>query len=252
MLTQAIWWSSIVLETLLLIRGLQTRLVLRYPFFFGYVSFVLFFEDILSIFVQRWNQHLYTYMFWATEFIGVVIGCGVVFEIYRSGLARYPGTARMARNVLAFVFALAAARALITAANDPQWWLQANTLEIARVLRTVQALAILALVAVLLFYSIPFGRNLRGILLGYGTYVSVLAVCLAFAHPTGRDFVFYALSASFSIALFTWLTHLWSYSENPALELSGNQLEIDYQRAAAATRRRLQAVRGQLARAVRS
>jgi len=238
------------LEALLLIRGLQTRLAFRYPLFYSYVSFVLFFEDIASLLVQRWYPHLYAYTFWTTEFIGVVVGCAVVFEVYRISLARYPGTARMARNALVLVFLLAATKGLIAAAHDSRWWLEANTLEIERVLRTMQAFAVAALIAVFLIYSIPFGRNLRGILLGYGLHVSSAAICLAFAPGGGKGFWYYALSGSFPIVVLAWLGHLWSYKESVSTEPVG-QLEIDYQRAAAATRRRLFAARGQLAKVVR-
>jgi hypothetical protein len=251
MLSHVIWWSSMALEALLLIRGLQTRLAFRYPLFYMYVCFVLFFEDIPSLLVDRWYSHLYTYTFWITEFIGVVVGCAVVFEVYRISLARYPGTARMARNALVLVFLLAAAKGLVAAAHDSRWWLEAHTLEIERVLRTMQAFAIAALAVVFLIYSIPFGRNLRGILLGYGLHVSSAAFCLAFASGAVKGFWYYALPGSFALVLLVWLGHLWSYKESLSTETSIGQLEIDYQRAAAATRRRLIAARGQLAKAVR-
>ena len=251
MLSHVIWWSSMALEALLLIRGLQTRLALRYPLFFAYISFVFLFEDVLSFLIERWNPQLYSYTFWATEFIGVVIGCGVVLEVYRISLARYPGTARMARNALALVFLLAAAKGFVAAAHDPRWWPQANTLEIERVLRTIQAFAIVALVAVFLIYSIPFGRNLRGILVGYGLHVSLAAICLTFAPGTGKGFWFYGLSASFPFILLTWLVHLWSYQETAVAAPEAGELETDYQRVADATRRGLIAARGQLAKAVR-
>jgi hypothetical protein len=252
MLSQLILWSSIALEILLLIRGLQTRLAFRYPFFFGYVSFVLICEDFLSVVTRHGNRQVYAYTYWVTEFVGVLIGCAVVFEIYREGLAQYPGTARMARNFLGLIFLLAIGKGLVAAVDDPGWWLAANILEIERILRTVQALAIGALVAVSLLYSIRFGRNLRGILFGYGLFVSVLAVCLSFVRLGQHDFWYYAQSASYMAALAAWLSHLWSHSPSAAVEGAGSQLEIDYLRAAAATRRRFQAARGQLAKAVRS
>jgi hypothetical protein len=158
----------------------------------------------------------------------------------------------MARNELAFVFILGLVKALTAAAGNPRWWLEASTLEIERTLRTVQAIAIVALVALFLLYSISFGRNLRGILLGYGLFIGLRVICLAFVSSEGRDFWFYAYSASYPAALGIWLAHLWSYSESPAPRATADRLENDYQTVAAATRRRLQAARGQLAKAVRS
>ena len=251
MLGQSIWWGSIALEVLLLVRALRARLVSRYPAFYVYIFFVLTL-DVLCLFTYRRYPQLYNYSYGATEFVCVLVGCGLVFEVYRTGLSPYPGTARMARNVLACVFVLALVKALITAAGDPRWWLEASALEIERTLRTVQAIAIVALVALFLFYSIFFGRNLRGILLGYGLFIGLRVICLAFVTPGRRDFWFYAYSASYPAALGIWLAHLWSYSEGPARGPTAVRLEHDYQTVAAATRRRLQVARGHLAKAVRS
>ena len=197
------------------------------------------------------HQRIYPTIYWIAEFLSVMFGCLVVFEIYRVGLAAYPGTARMARNVLALVFAISLAKGIANAWSDPRWWLQANALEIERILRAVQALAIVALVALFLSYSIPFRTNLRGILLGYGLFVGVRVVCLTFVPAAGQDFWFYAYSASYVAALGIWLAHLWSYSESRVPEPTTARLETDYQTVAAATRRRLVAARGQLAKAVR-
>jgi hypothetical protein len=123
--------------------------------------------------------------------------------------------------------------------------------KIERALRTVQATAILALVALFLFYSIPFGRNLRGILLGYGLFIGERVICLTFIPPQGHHFWFYAYSASYIVALSLWLGHLWLYQPTP--EPKANiKLDDEYQRIAAGTRRRLQETRGYLRKAVRS
>jgi hypothetical protein len=250
MLGQSIWWGSIALESLLLARGFRSGLAGRFPVFFSYVAFVLM-QDLICLSTYS-NQRLYNYSYWTTEFLCVLVGGAVVFEIYKVGLQSAPGTARMARTVLAFIFALALAKAITNAWIDPRWWLQASTLEIERALRAVGALSIFALIALFLFYAIPFGKNLRGILLGYGLFIAVRLITLVFVSEQGKDFWFYAYSASYPVALCIWLGHLWSYNESPAAESLAGRLEADYQRVAAATLRRLQSARGQLARAVRS
>jgi hypothetical protein len=251
MLNQLIWWGSITLEVFLLAQGFRGRLASRYPAFYCYVAFVLL-QDLTRLIADQYGLRVYRYTYWTTEFLCVLIGCVVVFEVYRVGLLSYPGTARMARNVLALVFALALAKAIANAWSDPRWWLESNTLEIERALRTVQAAAIFALVSLFLLYAIPFARNLRGILLGYGLFVAVRVISLQFEPERQRDFWAHAYSASYILALGIWLVHLKVYSENPAPQPCAVQLESDYQRVAAATRRRLQTARRQLAKAVRS
>jgi hypothetical protein len=76
-------------------------------------------------------------------------------------------------------------------------------------------------------------------------------ICLTFVSAAGRDFWFYAYSASYVVALSLWLGHLWSYQPNPEAKAS-MKLESEYQRIAAATQRRLHETRGYLRKAVRS
>ena len=247
MLSQLILWSSIALELVLLVAGLRGRLAYRFPVFYSYIGFVLL-QDFVRFFVYRWNLEIYKSVYWATEFAGLALGSLVVFEICKVSLAAYPGTARMARNALALVFLAAVAKGFATSAG---WQLRSTALEMERALRTVQAAAILALVILFLVYSIPFGRNLRGIMLGYGLFIGERVICLAFVSQQNHNFWFYAYSASYIAALGLWLGHLWSYQPSPQPNVCV-QLENDYQRIAAATQKRLHETQGYLRKAVGS
>ncbi len=249
MLGQLIWWSGNALEVFVLARGVRGRLISRYPVFYTYILFVLL-QSPIRLLPYRWYRPLYAPVYWATEFLGLAMGCWIVFEIYRVALAAYPGTAKMARKILAFLFALAVAKAAVALWNDPRVLLQATPLQVERALRTVQAIAILGLVAVFASYSIPFGRNLRGILLGYGLFVAERVVCLTFVPSQGHHFWFYAYSACYVVALSLWLGHLWSYQAIPQATASV-QLEQEYQTIAEGTLRRLEAMRIYVRKAVR-
>src|ERR1700736_1551828 len=121
-LSQLILWSSIALELALLVAGLRSRLTYRFPFFYGYIAFVLT-QDLVTIFALHWSVPIYKLIYWVTEFSGLVLGSLVVFEICKVSLAAYPGTARMARNALAFVFLAAIARGVANASHLSNWQL---------------------------------------------------------------------------------------------------------------------------------
>ena len=252
MLAQVIWWSGIAIEAVILARALSGRLLKLYPAFYGYLLFV-WAQSLLRFSIYHARPPLYARVFWITEWLGVLAGCAVVFEIYRVGLRAYPGTARLARNLLGFVFLLAVAKAAIETGNNPLWWSTASTLDLELALRVVQALALLALVVLFLFYSIPFGKNLRGILLGYGLFLGESVVWLSFAPRNWANFrAFWSpIHAGFySVVLLVWALHLWSYVPNPEPK-TAVRLEEQYQRMAASTSRKLQEARGYLAKAVR-
>jgi hypothetical protein len=225
-------------------------LIFRYPVFYGYLFFV-FTQSIVRFLVHRWgSEELYSSVYWVTEFLGFILGCWLALEIYRVALADYPGTAKMARQILLFLFAMALAKAAAALWADPGLLLESTPLQVERALRTAQAIAIVALVTVFASYSIPFGRNLRGILLGYGLFIGGRVICLTFLPPQGHHFWFYAYSASYTVTLGLWLGYLWSY-EPSAAPMARVELEQDYQRTAAVTRRRLQEASEYLRKAVR-
>lgn len=251
MLSQSIYWLGLALEGLLLVRALRGNLAFRYPVFYVYISFILL-QDIVRFVAYQWHRQLYPNLYWTTEFVAMLFGCAVVFEIYRLGLSSYPGTARMARHLLAAMFAVALAKGLANSWNDPRWWVQAATTDIEGALRAIQAVAIVGLIALFLSYSIPFGRNLRGILLGYGSFVAWNVASLPLVSSASSGF-HHLLSSVYPVSYFLvlcfWLVHLWSYQPSP--QQTDVRLEQDYQSIAAATRRRLQGARGYLAKAVR-
>ena len=250
MLSNAIWWASIALEIVLLARGLWAGLVKRYPIFYSYIGFVLL-QDFFRYIAQLASKRAYWDTYWTTEFLGIAMGCLVVLEIYRVALKSYPGTAQMARTVLLFFFLMALTKVAANTWTDSDWLINTTALQIELALRTVQGVALLALAALFLFYSIPFGANLRGILLGYCLFVAGRVVILTFIPPQGHHFWFYAYSALYPVVLSLWLVHVWSYEPCP-LAISGRHLEEDYQRIVASTRRRLQEARGNLRKAVGS
>jgi hypothetical protein len=252
MIGQAIWWACIAVETLVLVRALQCKFLSRYPAFYAYLLFV-WMQSLLRFSIYHAQPQLYLKVYWITEWLGVLVGCGVVFEIYRVGLRAYPGTARLARNLLAFVFLVAFVKATAETGNNPLWWSTATTLDLELALRVVQALAIVALVTLFLIYSIPFGKNLRGILNGYALFLGESVIWLGFVSRDWdkfRAFWSHIHPAFYFVVLLVWATHLWSYVPNPEPE-AAVRLEEHYQRVAAATSRSLREARGYLAKAVR-
>ena len=243
---------AIGLELILFARGVQQGLARRYPAFYAYIGFVLASDTL--VYAVRSNQHAYLYFYWFCEFMSLVLGCLILLEFYRVALAAYPGTARMARAVLSLLFIIAMIKTVIKTMNVHQWWFYATPAQVEGLLRVCQLLAILSLTALCLFYSIPFGKNLRGILLGYGLFVSWSVICLALvaAGVAKADSLWsYTFPFSYLLTLVVWTVHLWSYQPNPVPDRA-IPLEQEYQRVAAATQRRFHTARGYLAKAVGS
>jgi hypothetical protein len=240
----ALWFATIALEILLLVRGLRTKLFTKYPIFHTYVLFVLL-QSVLRFSVYHWYPQWYLECYWYTEFISVLVGSGVLFEIYWRGLAPYPGTARLARNVLALVFTFAVGKALAGAMRGHLWWPSQTTAELERNLRGVQAFAILGLVILVLAYSIPLGRNLRGIVLGYGLFIATRLVSLTALAYLGSVFYrlwMYSQQVFYLLVLCIWAVSLWTPSPQPGLA-ANLELTPSYKEAERETRDRLKRIR---------
>jgi hypothetical protein len=251
--TTGIWYTATLFEATLLYRGLKAGLLRKYPLFYSYI-FVVFAAEILRIVTFRLANDSYTVTYWPTQFIALLFGSAVMFEVYRKGLVSYPGTARIARNILFLVFALLLAKSIVLTSAGNVWaWVSETPFELERDLRIVQALAIASLVAIFLIYSIPVGRNLKGILIGYGLFVAsgVIQLTLASKFLSAIQTAWsYAQPLTYILVLGIWISALWSYQ--PAKErIDKAEPPVDYEFLASSTRGQFGKASAELAKAVR-
>lgn len=252
MFTFSIWFVTLGLELLLLLRALGTGFFQKYMFFYIYVTWV-FVLSVARLVVYLNEPGSYSDFYWYTQLPSVFVGCGVIWEIYRQALGQYPGAARMARNVLLFAMLMVLSRVVVHAWSVPAWWRSGMTAEVERNLRTVQAVFLIALVLILAHYAIPLGRNLKGMILGYGFFISTSVVDLTFRIFLGDPFLkwwLYLQPFCYLLVLSVWCWTLWSYHAQPALRTEA-KIEDDYQLLAARTKRRLLHARTYLGRAMR-
>jgi hypothetical protein len=253
MQTMAIWSVGTALEILLLVRAYQGNLFRRFPVFYTYLLFVAV-DDLLRMAVYRWLPSDYFQFYWITQFLSLLVGSGIIFEIYRVALRCFPGAARMSRYLLFVVFAAVFARAIVVRSADFISWLASSSLMLERNLRIVQALAIVSLVALFLWYAIPFGRNLKGILVGYSLFIaaSITQYVLWIHHwnPV-TSFWSHAESVSYLLVLVIWVTMLWSFQPAPE-EQHGARLETDYEFILSSTRNQFRRTLARLGWAVRA
>ena len=252
MLTQVIWLAVAGLEVALLFRGLRTRTLSKYPLFYSYILFV-FLDESVRFFAYHNLPGDYERIYWTTQFLSLLVGCSIIFEIYRAGLRNFPGTARIARNLLLFVFAMVFAKAIVNALDGLPILAKDSSLLLERDLRVVQSCALIALVIAFLFYAIPLSRNLRGIMLGYGIFLGSSIAQLTIMNRLGERILavwFYLQPVSYLIVLTVWAAALWNYGKQPTIDRT-IRLERDYRILRQRTLSRLRRSRAALDKAVR-
>jgi hypothetical protein len=253
MATFIIWWTAIVLESMMVFRALTTGLAKKFSFFFVYLSSVLF-CDVLLYCAYEFRPVLYSTWSRDTEFLNLLLGYGIVLEIFRHVLSQYPGAEKFARVAGTAVFAAILGFALVyPAVSSGSASVRPIKVAIEKDFLTVQAIFFLGILSVIFYYGLPLGRNIKGIIFGYGVWLGASLMTLTLRSYIGSSFNSIWIVAqpfSYLLSLFIWLTALWSYEPNPVASVP-NRLEADYGAAAAATRNMMGAMRSHMGRAAR-
>ena len=252
MLSLGIWILGLALIGVVLARACAQRLIFAYPTFYTYLAFVLL-TSLGLLFIYWTKRSEYTRSYWCVEFTGAALGCAVVWEIYRHALGRFPGAARMARNVLLFTLALTVSKALANSSTGLGWWPAKTLVALERDLRTVQAAVLVGLAIVIASYAIPLGRNLWGMITGYSLLIGTNVVTLSLSEHLGSSFYTtwrYLQPLAYMTALSVWCAALWSYGPVPAAN-ANPRIEQDYQTLVQVTTKGLLHARTYLRRAFR-
>lgn len=232
MLTQVIWWMANLLLIGLILRCVQTRSYRQYPAFFSYLVYVLL-ESLASLFVYNFLQEQYELFYWNTQFLGIIAGYFVIWEIYSRSLHHFPGAQKLARSILMLAFVILLAKYIGSTVLENSGEVE-NLAALERDLRSVQLFLISGIVLLIAYYRIPIGKNMRGVITGYGFYVGAAVASLAiqnyFFEQTG-GWSETLQPVSYMVALGIWLQGLWVHDPVP-MPTRNVQLEQDYLRTA--------------------
>jgi len=246
-----VWLAGVVLESLLVTRALTSGWFKKYPFFFAYLISV-FLQDVFFLAVYLFQFRYYTPLYWWAEFFSVLMGCGVSWEIFRLVLGRYPGAGRMARNVLLFALIMVILKGLAESL-DGEISLPSTAVELERNLRAMQAVSLIILAVLSLYYAIPIGRNVKGIFAGYGLFMGTSVLMLTVRASVGDAFQAYWMFLQplcYTAVLGVWCRSLWRYEPIPPKELQSG-IEEDYRSLVLATRKGLLQTRAFFCRSMR-
>ena len=252
MLLTTIGWASDALVAAILYRAFRARLMGKYPFFFTYIGAVLVAEIALSI---AYYAHTASYRnwYWTMNFATLLLGCGIVLEIFNHVLEPYRGAARFARTfgyiVFGTIFCYAVIYPSLMAPSTPA----GTNIELERDLRTVQAIFLIGLLGVISYYGIKVGKNMKGMMMGYVVFIGTSLIYLALRSYVGTSFYSvwgFVQPLSFVVCLGIWTSAMWSYQPNPAANAT-IRLEADYEVLVANTKEMLGTLRSYFGKAAR-
>lgn len=244
-------WIGNALEAAILWRGFDARSIKKYPYFYCYIASTL--SSFVLPIVYLAHRSSYNLWYWPIQFATLVFGCGIIVEIFRHVLAPYPGAERFAKAVAFAAFGSLFVLAILYVVMHVEPASSAAAVALERNVRALQAIFLFAVLAIIFAYRIPIGRNILGMIVGYGAYVAISLISRAveaYASEWLRTVWLYVQPFSFLAALAVWMVALWSYHPNPVPDPS-IQIEADYAELLSRTRRALHATRSYLGKAVR-
>src|SRR5271170_1537590 len=166
MLLTSIGWAGDALAAAILFRASRARLLGRYPFFYAYIAAVLLAENLLPIAYYA-HSGSYKDWYWTMNFATLLLGCGILLEIFNHVLGSYPGASRFARTSGCIVFGIVFCYAVVYPSLMAPWTPAGTNIELERDLRAVQAIFLFGLLAVISYYGIKVGKNMKGMTMGY-------------------------------------------------------------------------------------
>lgn len=252
MLSLLLWQAGLLLESLILVRAVRSRMVTKFPYFYGYI-FCVFVVSLGLYIGNAVRPDFYENWYWPTQFATLLAGCGVVLDAVQHSFGFYPGAERVARLACLAIFGATifyvGSKAVMQAELTPL----AVTVGLERDLRVIEALLLFTVLSIVFYYGIELGRNLVGLIVGFGTYVGVSLISLAvraFAGPRFNETWGILQSSAYLLSLMVWMVALWSYS--PQVVPSGrSRMESDYEALAGATREILSSLRSYFKRTAR-
>jgi hypothetical protein len=244
--------TGVLLEVLVLYRAFRSGCLRAYPLFNAYLGCVLL-VDISCDIAYRVSPSTYPAVYWTTLFLTLIVGYGVILEVTRKAFDNYPGVERLSRAVVLGIFMVVFAYVGLESLGGSNWSPENSFWELERDLRAVQALVLAGALGLIAYYQIQIGRNLKGIILGYGLYTvgSIVSNELRSYGGTPFHVMWRAVQPyTYLVCLFIWTVALWLYQPNPEPE-AGLELEADYESLAGRTKEMVVAMRSLLERSAR-
>jgi hypothetical protein len=248
-----IWRAGILLEAIILYRGVRTGLLSKYPFFYAYIASVLVADSSLYI-VRLLDPSLYSRWDPIAALLSLVLGYGIILEIFRHVLMPYRGVERLARVggmvIAGVILSFAIFYPIVTSGISRGF----SIVRVERDFWAVQAIFLFGIFTVIVHYGIPTGRNLKGMMFGYALCLAATVMALALQSYIGSSFQAargFIETFSYLASLSIWIAALWSDHPSPVPGHSDCDLQADYESLVLRTQGMMGVMRSHLTKVAR-
>jgi hypothetical protein len=218
-LSLAIFVAVAVFQICVLRLLAQNALWRVYPFFSMYVIWISVSNSALLVAYLRFLPS-YSTWYWQSDSIDVLVRLLVVWEVFRQTFPKGSALNRSLSKGLGIITFCLVVFACITFWGYQNYnGLRSRGLALDRSFGFVQAAMILGTLLMARYYSVKYGRNVRGIALAFGGWVSISAVSSAMVELTNSflPYWYYLRPLSFVAMMVALIWALWVYEPNPPI-----------------------------------
>lgn len=207
------------LEVTILWRSLRLQLWRYYPLFYVCIGFI-FIRTVTLFVLSELRFPDYATVYWFSEVCVLVLFFLIPWEVLRHTFASMPSVRHIAGRVIV-VLLIGWAWTIFYAGGNLAASQRTGSFyyDLERKVAFAQAAFLLIIVLLALYYRIPIGRNIRGMAIGFGLFVSVSIMNYAALELVESFFPLwrYISPLTFVGVLGIWTWALWSYAPNPKL-----------------------------------
>jgi len=224
-LSLAIFVAGTMLQICVLWLLARKALWRMYPFFSIY-AILNSLESFTLLAAYLRFPPFYSTLYWRFDSMDVVLRFLVVWEVFHQTFPKGSGLNRSSSKSLAMVAFL-----LLAFACGVTFWGHQNYIGVRSIgvaldssFGFVQAVMILGTLLMARYYGVKYGRNVRGIALAFGGWLSILTASSAMVELTNFSLAYwyYLRPLSFVAMVVAWIWALWVYGPNPPI----NGLEL--------------------------
>lgn len=193
-----------------------------YPFFSMYAIWISLEHFTLVAAYLRFRP-FYSTLYWHIDTVDVVLRFLVVWEVSHQTFLKGAGPNRSLSKGLAiiafFLFAFACGATFWSYQHQNYTSVRSIGLAMDSSFGSVQAVMILGTLLMARYYGVRYSRNVRGIALAFGVWLSVLTASSAMVELTNSflPYWYYLRPLSFVAMVVAWICALWIHEPNPPI-----------------------------------